>query len=79
MKISETGIVQTSSPDFAAYVAAIIGYGSGEDFEAVVWYIACSLCTDSLCNLPIHDYRELADFVNQHQSQIVACIAAARA
>jgi hypothetical protein len=75
MKISASGKMRTTEPDFAPYVAAILQYSPAAGIEAVTWYISTALCADSLCNLPISNYKELADFVSQHEPQIVACIA----
>ena len=71
--------MRTTAPDFAPYVAAIIGYGSGDEIDGALWYVATALCTDSLCHLPISTYKELADFVENHQSEIASCIAGASA
>jgi hypothetical protein len=79
LKISQTGRRWATDPEFSAFVGAICRYTPAVGFEALTWYIAASLCCDSLCNLPISDYRELADFLENHQAEIAACIAGAEA
>jgi len=79
MRISQTGRKWATDPEFGAFVAAIVKYTPAVGIEGITWYIAASLCCDSLSNLAISDYRELADFLSAHQSDIVGTIASASA
>jgi hypothetical protein len=79
MKISPSGKKWTAEAEFGEFVAAIVRYTPADELEAIEWYCAAALCRDELCRLPISDFRELADFLSAHQSEIVGTIATASA
>jgi hypothetical protein len=79
MRISASGKAWISEAEFGEFVNAIVRYSTAAELPAIEWYCAAALCRDELCRLPIANYKEIADFVTQHEQEIMGCIRGASA